>query len=260
MNQNHYRFNTRLSEDFPALCANFTGKALQSPYRSTVPLLDLVEHGNDTWRGLLATLGIPVDAPVHFEYCVPSPIPGGNPSQTDAVILSETDVWMIEAKWTEPPDKLTVEKRIIRESDKAIGVATIAGWLNHLQAYASHPLKPDDFRNVTYQIVHRAASACAVAKERESVPHVVYLHFDPSPLKNTAATAMYERDIAEFHALLGAPSGLTFDVVELPLCPEPAFEAIKDLDKHSPSTSTRVKEALCAGPLFSFGEPRIHRI
>lgn len=78
-----YCFDKEPVADFTALCRRLTGKALQSPYRSTVPLLSLVEHSQPDWHALLGDLGAPPDSTVHFEYCVPSPKPGGNPFQTE---------------------------------------------------------------------------------------------------------------------------------------------------------------------------------
>ena len=45
-----YCFDTKPAADFSALLAHFTGKRLQSPYRSTVPLLDLIEHSRASGR------------------------------------------------------------------------------------------------------------------------------------------------------------------------------------------------------------------
>src|SRR5688572_2061407 len=120
MNSSRYCFDTKVAADFPSLLRHFTGKRLQSPYRSTVPLLSLIEHNRAQWESLLASLGAQGDAMVHLEYCVPSPKAGGNPSQTDAMVLSASVVLAIEAKWTEPRDKQTIVKRVTKlESDGA---------------------------------------------------------------------------------------------------------------------------------------------
>lgn len=260
MNMTKYCFDIEPMAGIEKLCEQMTGKALQSPYRSTVPLLSLVEHSQPDWQALLALWGAPSDNTVHFEYRVPSPKPRGNPSQTDALLMSDSMVWAVEAKWTEPRYE-RVAKRIRKpESDGADPRITVAGWLKYLQPFAGKDLCVDDFSEVVYQVLHRAASACAVATANRLHPHLVYLHFHPSPLPSSAKTSQYVSDLRHLHALLGSPGSIRFTVVELPLEPTAGFEAIKDLDKKSRETAVQVKAALCRGPLFTFGKPILTQI
>ena len=57
MKNRQYYYNTHPVSDFRSLCEQFTGKALQSPYRSTVPLLSLVGHNPQDWGTLLDSMG-----------------------------------------------------------------------------------------------------------------------------------------------------------------------------------------------------------
>jgi hypothetical protein len=247
------RYNTDQVPSFEVLCQQFAGMQLQSPYRSTVPLLNLLGHKQSDWYKLLHLLAVPEDACHHFEYCVPSPKPGGNPSQTDVMLISNTGVWAIEAKWTEPRYE-TVAQRIERgEDDGADPTITIEGWIDHLRPYSSKELLAGHFKEVVYQMLHRAASACAVAKEKGLQPALVYLHFTPSPLATTATTAQYENDLAHLHSLLGSPKGFPFHLIELSLVPTPSFEVRKDLNKRDPATAVKVLEALQSCPLFNYG-------
>src|SRR6266516_2090968 len=204
-----YYFNTQSFGDLAGLCSRFTGKRLQSPTRSTVPLLDLVHNNRGEWNRLLEKLGALPDSTVHFEFKVPSPKPRGNPSQTDALLESETSVWAIEAKWTEPTDLQTVTKRLSKpETDGGDPYLTINGWLAHIQPFARRPLQTDDFTDVIYQMVHRAASAAYVAGERGLRPELVYLHFVPSPPKSRPATTRhYISDLTRLYERLGRPAG-----------------------------------------------------
>jgi len=255
-----YCFDTEAVPDFAALCERFTGKALRSPYRSTVPLLSLVEHSPQQWSELLKSWGAPPDATVHFEYCVPSPKPGGNPSQTDALIISDSNTWAVEAKWTEPRYE-TVAQRVSKpESDGADPNVTVEGWLKHLNRFSAQPLQVEDVKDVVYQVLHRAASACAVASAHACTPQLIYLHFHPSKRTNSATTDEYVSDLRHLHLLLGRPANLKFTVVEVPLQPTKAFEIVKDLDKRSRDTSVHVSAALRQGPLFTFGTPTTTRI
>jgi hypothetical protein len=255
MNPPSYCYDINPVSDFAALCECFQGTALQSPYRSTVPLLSLVGHSPGDWQSLLKSWGLPDDVAVHFEYCVASSKVGGNPSQTDAVITSDKRAVAIEAKWTEPRYP-TVSSRIRKpEADGGDPRITVRGWLGHLNSFATRPLDVDDVADVVYQVIHRAASACAIAVARNCRPHLVYLHFHPSPHSSSATTAQYARDLQHLHDLLGRPREVSFSVVEMPLRFTDAFESIRNLDKRDKSTSAHVRQALCRGPLFTFGTP-----
>jgi hypothetical protein len=116
-------------------------------------------------------------------------------------------------------------------------------------------LQLGQFSDVVYQLVHRAASACAVATERGCRPELVYLHFHPSPLASSATTAQYAADLTHLRGLIGNAAGFPFRVVDMPLAYTPAFAAIKGLDKGNPASAAQVKAALAAGPLFAFGMP-----
>lgn len=260
MNSSRYCYDIEPVLDFAALCERFLGTALQSPFRSTVPLLSLIGHSPRDWHSLLKSWGMPVDPAVHFEYCVASPKAGGNPSQTDAVIISDNGAVAVEAKWTEPRYP-TVASRIRKpENDGGDPRITVKGWLGHLNSFAAHHLDVDDVADVVYQVIHRAASACAIAIARSCNPHLVYLHFHPSPRNASATTAQYAADLQHLHDLLGRPPEVRFSVVEMPLHFTDAFESIRNLDKRDKATSAHVRQALCRGPLFTFGTPTVKLI
>ncbi len=261
MTGTHHSFDTRACANITDLCASFSTQQLQSPTRSTVPLIDLVYHHRPTWERFLKMLGAPLGCMVSFELGVPSPKARGNPSQTDAVFASDSSVWAIEAKWTEPIDRQTVAKRISKpEADGGDPRVTVGGWLSHLQPLCPKPLRVGDFGEIIYQMVHRAASAAYLAQKRNLKPELVYLHFVPSPRSDSATTEHYVSELTRLHERLARTPTLPISVVEMPLEYTEAFDAIKDLDKRSPATSQKVKQALCAGPVFRFGEPAMIRI
>ena len=109
-------------------------------------------------------------------------------------------------------------------------------------------------------MLHRAASTCAVATMKNRQPHLVYLHFCPSPLRNCATTHQYISDLRELRQLLGEPQNFAFSVAEIEMTYTPAFEAIKDLNKRDRVTAAIVSKALCDGRLFNFGTPMITRM
>ena len=246
--------------DVKDLCRRLGGTALRSPFRSTVPLINLVAHASPQWQALLKALGAQPEATVHFEYRVPSPKAGGSPSQTDALVTSDVAAWAIEAKWTEPSYETVAKRTGKPEADGADPRATIAGWLGYIQPFATRPLEVNEFAEVVYQMLHRTASACHVAMTRKLRPELVYLHFRPSPMKASATKQRYLDDLRRLHTLVGNPSGLTFSLAEMPLRPTAAFERIRDLDKRSPASAAKIAAALCAGPLFEFGPPDVTHI
>jgi hypothetical protein len=231
MKQTQYAYDRETLADFAALCQQFTGKSLQSPFRSTVPLLSLVRHSQSAWRKLMVTLGAPADATVFFEYKVKSPKPRGRASQSDALVLSDSTVWAFEAKWTEPRDKTVARRLSDPEQDGADPRLTLNGWLARLQPFALRPLHLDDFSTVVYQTLHRAASACTVAAEQNLRPELVYLHFHYSAKKQGASVDEYIQDLRHLHALLGDPPNFKFHVVELMVNPTEAFMRIENLPK-----------------------------
>jgi hypothetical protein len=260
-------FDTRPVDSFDALLSMFDGKAFASPFRSTVPLVALVK---DAWRLLETVLdgcGVGGDLSVHFEDKVASRKGRGNPSQTDAMVLTDRVAVALEAKWTEPRYE-TVAVRLRREpmrpSEVAISTAEwrkqqeehLDGWLELIRPHAAKRLCLADASEAVYQMVHRAASACCTS----GLPKLIYLHFAPEPTGNAASTAQYRRDLTSLHSLLGSPTGFPFYLVELPLQPTAAFERIKDLKKGLSSTQQTVRSALLTSKLFEFGHPTIELI
>jgi hypothetical protein len=187
---------------FQDLCARFPERTFRSPYRSTVPLLALF-HDAIAWQRFLGTLDIASDARAHFEYCVDSPKPAANPSQTDVLLTSARGTWAVEAKWTEPRYETVAARLARKEADGSDPRKTVGGWLKHLQDFSARPLELDECRDLVYQVLHRAASACAVATERGTQAAMVYLHFHPSPLASSAATSQYVADLAKLGEILG---------------------------------------------------------
>lgn len=255
-----YLYDRQPVENLAKLCRRFPPWQFKSSFRSTVPLLSLVDQGRDVWNALMAPLGVPADAPVHIEYGVVSPKAGGKPSQTDAMIVAPNVVVGVEAKWTEPREK-PVSKRIAQpESDGGDPRDTVRGWLARMQPFACAPLEIDAFLDVPYQVVHRIASACTVATERNVHAEVVYLHFSPSPDAKSATPDDYVRDLQAAKAAMGGVINLGLTFVDMHVTGTAAFERIKQLDKRDPKSAPVVVEALCGGPLFVFEPQQTIRI
>jgi hypothetical protein len=262
-------YNTAEAADFETLLAKFPIGAFASPYRSTVPLVCLVKDAFPTFRAIEAACGGDGESALHFEYEVIPPGVQGNASQTDVMALSEKHAIAIEAKWSEPryPTVSTRLKSRVAELAKkditkgtrdhqAEQEAVIAAWLGLLTAVSAEPAKLSEYGAAVYQTVHRAASACSLSRP----PALVYLHFEPSPVKGSASTDQYRSDLRHLHRLLGSPEGFPFYLVGVPLTATNAFRAIAGLQHGAVETDRHVRKAIMTSRLFEFGEPHIERI
>jgi hypothetical protein len=237
------------------LISGFGDDALASPFRSTVPLLALVKDDWATFAKLLSLCNVGGSVSVAFERTVPSPQGEGRPSHTDAMVLSDKRALAIEAKWTEPRYETVAARLSRKDSDSRDSKEFVGGWLELLQPHATKALYLDDFSTCVYQVVHRAASACALGR----APSLAYLHFVPAT-KGAATSEQYLNDLSQVHALLGSPADFPFYFIELSMQPTKAFQAIEHLKKGDAKTGRMVRSALLASALFTFGEPSVRQI
>lgn len=261
-------FDKEETRDFPTLLAKFGMGALASPYRSTVPLLALVKDDAPLFKRIANACGCAGELSVHFEYQVAVPGVEGNPSQTDAMVVSPACTLALEAKWTEPRYETVATRlknriaKLLRDdpvnADKhaATQQTVIAGWLGLLGRHASAPLAIEQAGDLVYQMIHRAASACHMPGPSA----LAYLHFEPSPAKGAARHAQYRADLADLHHVLGNPRAFPFFLVSIPLRLTHPFGAIQNLPKGAKPTDLQVRKALATAKLFEFGEPNIDRV
>lgn len=238
-----------------ALVARYGSGALDSPTRSTVPLIALLRQG-DVWRRLVADLGLePDETEVHLEYTVAPPQGRGGVSHTDAMLIAGRRACAVEAKWTEPPYP-TVKDWLVAARGSINRSKVLDGWLALLRPYASRELHADDFSDVAYQVVHRAASACAVTGS----PSCSYLLFTPRPGGSPAGVDLLQGTLEVFASALGRPTGFPLRLIVVEARPTPAFEHIRALPKGEAATEQAVRRALLGEPIFSFPEYRVHNV
>lgn len=260
-------FDTKPARGFNDLLPMFEGGAFSSPFRSTVPLVALVKDAWPVMHEILAICGVNGELSLHFERRVESAKGSGRPSQIDAMVVSELIGVAVEAKWTEPRYP-NVARRMVPTS-KQINEATASGrdwregqeelldgWLELMRPYSTRELSLANLSDAVYQMVHRAASACAMARS----PMLLYLHFEPEPTGRAASTAQYRADLGNLHRLIGSPSAFAFYLVEVPIAPTEAFHGIEGLKKGHPSTDRIVRSALRTTKLFEFGKPAVEKI
>lgn len=214
----------------------------ESPTRSTVPLLSLLKHGGETWERIAHGF-----TEAHLEFCIDPVLGVGKPSHTDVMLLHGDESLAVEAKWTEPRYS-TVREWLTEGSDVGNRRRVMTGWLQLLQPHATKQLELSAFEGAVYQMVHRAASACAAGRQ----PALAYLQFSPLPSGGAPDFQQLLDDLANLHGSLGNPEGFRFRLIELLVKPTKSFAAVVDLPKGRLETAEVVKRALREDALFEF--------
>lgn len=234
----------------------YGSKEFASPTRSTVPMLSLLLRSTDVFDAIVQQLGMPNGYELFLEYKVKPPKGRGTASHTDLMLTAGTDSLAIEAKWTEPMYD-PVSKWLKSGKDSSNREQVLDGWLSLLEGPAQGSLDRCDFDDLTYQMVHRAASAAAAG----AAPRLAYFLFKPSDAKNTATANDMFRQLESLWKLLESPAGFPFSVVEITAHPTEALDAIKHLPKNDQSTSDAVVAALLSEiPLFDFSEFEVSHV
>jgi hypothetical protein len=237
--------------------SKYAADEFESLHRSTVPLLSLLEHEQPVVSSLLRDLGIPTGYNLHLEYKVKPPKCNDRASYTDLMVISGESALAVEAKWLEPRYE-TVGKWLTKGSKPLNRRDVLTGWLSVLQKHAMRELHMEDFSEAVYQMVHRAASACATGK----MPKLAYLVFKcPTAEQRRAKKPSIHDDLTNLWNLLGNPKGFPFYLVDVPLSTTPAFEKIAPLPKGHKETVPLVKAALSgSNRLFKFENYLLTRV
>jgi hypothetical protein len=249
------------ASDARDLIHRYETREFQSPFRSTIPLLALIKDAGSALESLLEPLGVGTNPKFVFEHQVETRGGRGKPSHTDLMITSGDRAWAVEAKWTEP--RYSTVKEWIAESERAgkpdeaqlkrkNREAVANGWLEYIRARGAAAPDLEACNQVVYQMLHRAASACATGNK----PALVYLVFAQATAE-LPHFEFYANDLKAFHALLGHPSAFPFYLAYVPFKETDAFAAIKTLQKGTPETAAEVLQALSTTRLFTFAEPEV---
>jgi hypothetical protein len=220
-------------------------KQFESPARSTIPLLSLLKDGNELMQEILLKLGISTEYNVHLEYNIHS-------SQTDAMIISSNIANAIEVKWTEPKEKTVgYYKQTYHYSDSVFQY-----WIDLLNDVCRTNLTVKELDDTSYQMLHRAASSCALGKS----PILTYLQFNPLPNGTRTETLFRKFHLKNLWNQLGRPSGFPFYHIEVIFRFNDAYYAIKNLKKGDPATAGLVISHMRKEKLFVFEDFNIVEI
>jgi hypothetical protein len=254
----NFYFDRTPVRDFTALLHSYSRDEFDSPHRSTVPLLALVKDKRNTLREILAACQASMPVDFRFEFKVGQSKGQGKPSHTDLMVICEPACIAIEAKWTEPPYE-SVASWLSKGGDNREEV--LKGWLDLLSSRDA-PLSSDEVADCEYQMLHRAASACATASSyaAKKRPMLAYFKFTSPNMPPSAARAEYYKTaLALLHKRL-LRSDFQFLLVEIQMAPSKQFGLIANLPKGSPETGSSVRNALQETPLFNFLSFRVEQI
>jgi len=240
---------------FTNLLECYDSKEFQSPMRSTVPLLSLLKDDTDVLPELFDYFGVSGNPEIHLEYTVPPRKGRGIASHTDAMLIDGESALAIEVKWTEPRYD-TVEHWLQQGTNLLNRQAVMSGWVDLLKPYSNRLLTLENMSKAVYQMVHRAASACAVGRK----PKLIYLQFTPLPNGAPVDTQHLNNDLRTLHDLLGSPANFPFYLVEMEVKPTTAYQTIANLPKKSVETAAQIMAALNGEPLFKFELKATHCI
>ena len=172
-------------------------ESLKSEKTSSIPLVQFWQDDDgfqdrvNDLQSILGDVGIMTsESMMCFEYgvSVPKGFGRGKASMTDLMIITPDHVIAIEAKYTEylkseyePLCSWLKDSKTGKFSENKLKV--LAGWLNYIFGGVDNmPVKDfaqkDEAKKIPYQLIHRIASACAVAKEDKKAIVVYQLFYD----------------------------------------------------------------------------------
>jgi hypothetical protein len=251
------KYGADIVSDFDALIGKYPSTQFASPRRSTVPLLAYWRHPQSRCVDFCRLLNLPLPGAVDlsFEHQVPVRGGTGKPSFTDLMITGNSVAVAVEAKYREPSYQKV--RAWLGDSPSDNRKAVLKGWLDLIGRVVGVTLDRDDVMDITYQTIHRTASACDWQEKNPAITRlVVYQHFVDA--KND--TEKYDNDLKAFKGLL--PDGtVRFARLSFLLEKKPVFVGMegrwdRDGERHM---TEEVKTGLLKGTLLGFSalEPLI---
>jgi hypothetical protein len=188
-------------ETFRDLITSLPNEAVSKPTRSTVPLLKYWARPESRLADFLGGLGMPVspNARLAFEYATPVSDGRGKSSFTDLMILMEGQSIAVEAKYTEPPYPSV--KHWLGPNPSENRLAVLSGWLGSISEIVEKTISVEDVRELTYQLIHRTASACCAPGPLRVLVYQLFGRDSP---------AHYADELRALAKILGAKSPLQF--------------------------------------------------
>ena len=247
-----WAFKRRALAGHDALVDSYPDKEFNSPWRSTIPLVEFWRSPEKRVRELSHSLGlvVPTSVRLGFEHTVSPPRGRGKASHTDVMVASSQFVLAIEAKWTEPRYEVVGDWL----GDSTNRAEVLRGWCDLLQQRTTDRVDANDLATLPYQMVHRAASACDEAGP-ESNCWLVYMVFNAegNSLRDCRA------DLRGLRQALGPGSSLGIALAE---CSVDQSNVLLDLQgcwsKGARALAKPVRESLRSGGVLLASLERVH--
>ena len=236
--------------DFETLVCETPDREFNNLTRSTVPLLAYWKSHDDRLEKICHQLGLhapPDDMRLCFEYPVSS-VGRAKASFTDIMAVSQSLCVAIEGKSTEG-NYDSVKKWLGKGGDSRPPV--LKHWLQLIANRTGIPIPPIDFSrfdDVTYQMIHRTASACSLNKPRTVV---VYQVFDIN-----GKLPDYKRKLTELASAIGAAGKIDILLNIIKSTPTKEFKIVEGKIKNlkMDETAQFVRAAILDGSLFEFDD------
>lgn len=238
---------------FDALLDGYPAEDFDSPTLSTIPLLAHWRFPRPRIRELANALGMPTPQRVRldFEHRVNPPRGKGNASQTDLMLISPELSVAIEAKWTESRYE-TVGSWL---SGKKNRQTVLRGWFDLLKRRGAGPILQRDVRDLPYQMVHRAASACHA--DDTANRWLVYQVFDATTTKRHE----YLTDLKCLREALGPESQLGIALAECRIKPSSSLADLRQrLAAREPHLHAPVLQKVRQGTLLHVQLKKVIRL
>lgn len=157
-----YKGNLINSNSIQELICYYGDKEFSSPYRSTIPLIELFFRNKSILEKIIPNIQ---KYECVFEYETKVQKGSGKASCTDLMVFNEDYAFCIEAKRTEPAYQTVKEWLSLGNIENRKQVLT--GWLEIINKTCMTSLNFTDVGNLPYQMIHRFASACKITKKSE---------------------------------------------------------------------------------------------
>ena len=152
------------------LIDSYGNNEFSSPFRSTIPLIELVFHNESVIEKLIPSFQ---KYNCVFEYGTPVESGKGKASCTDLMVYNDRQAFCIEAKRTEPAYP-TVTEWANSGNNRKNRELVLSGWISLINKRCGTNLAFKDVEGLPYQMIHRLASACKINENSE----LMYFCFD----------------------------------------------------------------------------------
>ena len=167
---------------------------------------------------------------LYFEYgvSVPNRCGRGKASMTDLMIISKQHAIAVEAKYTEVTKRYESIKSWLNKNPQDNNdnkIKVLKGWLQYIfeaDCFATNlefHERRSQIQTVPYQLVHRIASACAVAKKKQVLPVVIYQIFYDDDTREKASK--FAVNLRAWVKTLGLKSDFRFYAIGVPILKGP---------------------------------------